>query len=75
MANNIKILRKEKGFSQEELADRAKVSRVNLTNIENGKVIPNLDTSKKIADALNKTVDQIFFGQAVTQEIQIKGTR
>jgi transcriptional regulator with XRE-family HTH domain len=46
-------LRKDKGYSQQELAERAKITQSNLTRIENGKYSPGLDVLAKIADALD----------------------
>ena len=52
-------LRKEKGYSQQTLADMAKITQNNLTRIENGKYSPGLDVLVKLADALNSKLDFI----------------
>lgn len=62
MQNKIAQLRKEKNLSQEELAEKAGISRVSLSFIENGRV-PNGDTMLKIAKALGKSVEEIFLNQ------------
>jgi transcriptional regulator with XRE-family HTH domain len=50
-------LRKEKGYSQQELAELAHITQSNLTRIENGKYSPGLDVLAKIATAMDKKID------------------
>lgn len=57
--NNIAEIRKEQNMTQEELAKRAKISRITLSAIENG-TVPNGDTMLNISKALNKKVEEIF---------------
>jgi len=45
--------RKKIGISQEELANKADITRTNLSRIENGKYKVGLDILLKIAEALN----------------------
>lgn len=52
-------LRKEKGYSQQTLANMANVTQNNLTRIENGKYSPGLDVLVKIANALDAQLDFI----------------
>lgn len=54
--NRIKELRKDKGISQAELADRAGVSRQAISFYEKGKRHPKIETWQKIANALNTSV-------------------
>lgn len=60
-SNNLKFIRKEKRFTITELARRTKLSRVTITNIENQKVTPRVDTAFKIARELDVEVTKIFF--------------
>ena len=61
MPFKIKEARKEKGYTQEELAKRANVSRATIIGLENGSVtITTTDTLPKIASALDKKVSDIF---------------
>lgn len=48
----IKELRDAKGWSQEELAERAGVRRPTITELENGRGNPTLQTIESIANAL-----------------------
>ena len=52
--------RKTFGFTQEELAKKAKISRAYLANIETGKHTPSLEVAKKLSLILNETVDELF---------------
>ena len=61
MPFKIKEARKEKGFTQEELAKRANVSRATIVGLENGSVlVTTTETLTKIASALDKKVSVIF---------------
>ncbi len=53
----IKILRKYRGLTQHDLAAQAKISRPFLTEIETGKKNGSIQALKKIAQALNVSVD------------------
>lgn len=52
--------RKNLGFTQEELAKRAQISRAYLTNLESGKYTPSLEVAKRLSEILNKSVDELF---------------
>lgn len=60
MNNRIKELRIALKMSQEELANKAGVSRVFLTTVENGGATPSVKNALAIANALNKTVNEVF---------------
>ncbi|MDO4602679.1 MAG: helix-turn-helix transcriptional regulator [Eubacteriales bacterium] len=53
-------LRKSRKMSQKELAEKADISEVNLSRIENGVVCMNILTLVKIAKALSVTEGEIF---------------
>ena len=55
----IAILRKQREWSQEELAQRAGLQRTHVGRIENGKYAVTLETIQAIAEALGMTVDII----------------
>jgi transcriptional regulator with XRE-family HTH domain len=50
-AINVRRLRSERDWSQEELAHRAKVSRVYVSYVENRRQIPTLVTLERMAKA------------------------
>ncbi|MDO8569775.1 MAG: helix-turn-helix transcriptional regulator [bacterium] len=61
LANNIKKLRETKGLSQEKLARLADVANNTLIKMESGEnKNPTLDTLKKVAKALDVSVDEII---------------
>ena len=55
----IAILRKQREWSQEELAQRAGLQRTHVGRIESGKYSVGFDTLQAIAEALGMTVDII----------------
>lgn len=62
LKNRVKEEREIQGMSQEQLSNKAEVSRTIISELENGKtdVITNV-TLEKIAKALGKKVTDIFF--------------
>lgn len=60
MQNRIKQLRKEAGYSQEELAKKCAVSRQTINAIENDKYDPTLTLAFSLAKELKTTVDELF---------------
>lgn len=51
--------REAKGWNQSELADKSGVSRVMIGKYERGEAVPSIDGAKKIADALDVTLDYL----------------
>ena len=60
LGENIKTRRKDKGLSQEELAERVLVSTPMICQIERGTRNPSLQLGKAIADVLGCTVDELL---------------
>ena len=53
LSENVRKIRQEKGYSQEELARRADVTLRTITLIETGKTVnPHIETVKRIAKGL-----------------------
>ncbi|OGH24677.1 MAG: hypothetical protein A3D82_00495 [Candidatus Levybacteria bacterium RIFCSPHIGHO2_02_FULL_40_29] len=59
LANRIEKLRKEKGMTQEELAEKAGLHRAYFWDIENGRNI-SIKTAYKIAKALKVELKELF---------------
>lgn len=57
--------RKQKGLSQEELADKINVSRQSIHLWESGKIIPDIENIIKICNVLEITTDRISRGLSV----------
>lgn len=56
LAEAVRAKRKEAGFSQEKLAEKADLSTVFISRIERGKESPSVDNLVKIAKALGVQV-------------------
>lgn len=52
-------LREQKGWSQTDLADKSGVSRVMIGKYERGDAVPSIEAAKKIADALEVSLDYL----------------
>lgn len=59
VAERIKKIRKAKGITQEELADRAGLNKTHMYRLEGGKQSMTLRTLKIIADALDVRVREL----------------
>ncbi|MFO7151884.1 MAG: helix-turn-helix domain-containing protein [Bacillota bacterium] len=66
----ISILRRERGLSLSELAERAGISATYLCQIENGKVLPSLATLKAIAKALNANPQDFLSATHISYKIK-----
>lgn len=60
LSDNIKNLRKNKGFSQEELANKLNVVRQTVSKWEKGYSVPDAEMLKKIAEILETDVSQLL---------------
>jgi putative transcriptional regulator len=60
MKNNIKVLRAGKAMTQEELAEKVKVTRQTIIAIEKNKYIPSLELAYKISLFFNKKIEEVF---------------
>lgn len=60
MKNRLKVLRAERDWSQQELADRLGVSRQSVNAIETGKYDPSLPLAFKIAKIFALHIEEIF---------------
>ena len=62
MDEAIRAARKEAGFSQEKLAEKADLSTVFISRVERGKESPSVDSLVKIAPALDVRVRDLADG-------------
>ena len=60
MKNTLRELRVNKGWTQEDLADRLGVSRQTINAIETSKYDPSLPLAFKIAAVFKRRIDDIF---------------
>ena len=67
----IEELRKNKGWSQGELAEKTNVSRVMIGKYERGEAIPSIEAAKSIADAFGVSLDYLV-GEGVNASFDKK---
>lgn len=60
MKNNIEILRKSKGMTQQALAATVGVSRQTILSLENGKYSPSIELAFKLARLFEKSIEDLF---------------
>lgn len=60
MKNRLKVLRAERSWSQQDLAERLAVSRQSVNAIETGKYDPSLPLAFRIAETFDMTIEAIF---------------
>lgn len=60
MNNRLRVLRAERQWSQQDLADRLGVSRQSVNAIETGKYDPSLPLAFRIADVFAMHIEDIF---------------
>jgi putative transcriptional regulator len=58
--NRLKVLRAERDWSQQDLAQRLDVSRQSVNAIETGKYDPSLPLAFRIADVFDLRIEEIF---------------
>ena len=60
MKNRLKVLRAERDWSQQDLADQLGVSRQSVNAIEKGRYDPSLPLAFKIAEVFDLAIESIF---------------
>jgi putative transcriptional regulator len=60
MKNRLKVLRAERDWSQQDLAQQLAVSRQSVNAIETGKYDPSLPLAFRIADLFGLPIEAIF---------------
>jgi len=60
MKNRLKVLRAERDWSQQDLADAIAVSRQSVNAIETGKYDPSLPLAFRISDLFAMPIEDIF---------------
>lgn len=60
---SIKDLRKKKNMTQDELAEKLNVTRQAVSNWENGKTQPDVETLTRLAEAFDVSVERLIYGK------------
>lgn len=69
--NKLYELRKQKGFSQEELANRLNVSRQTVSKWEVGDSTPDMEKLVAISDLFGISLDELVLDKAPSQPEQV----
>jgi transcriptional regulator with XRE-family HTH domain len=64
LGKKIKLLRQEKGWSQDELAFHAQIDGRQVSRYENDKVTPSVEVVVKLAKAFDVSVDHLLLEDA-----------
>ena len=64
IGNKLRELRMEKGLTQEELADRAELSKGFISQVERDLTSPSIATLMDILQCLGTTIGEFFYGRA-----------
>ena len=64
MKNRLKVLRAERDWTQQQLADALEVSRQTVNAIENGKFDPSLPLAFRVARLFGQPIEAIFIHDA-----------
>jgi len=70
ISNSLKEARLKRGITISELARRTKLSRMTIANIENKRVVPNIESAIFISRELEEQLDVIFFEINVNHALQ-----
>ena len=68
LAENLKKIRKDKGYTQEILAEKLNVVRQTVSKWEKGLSLPDVDMLSKIANVLETDVNILLDGQITTTD-------
>lgn len=69
--DKIKALRKEKGWSQKDLAEKLEVHPVNMTKLEQGQNFPSVDTLIRLSDVFNVSIDYLLSDEVMQKDSAI----
>ena len=61
----IAMLRKELGYTQEDLAKKLNVSNKSISRWENGNTMPDLSLIPKLCEILNISINELFSGERI----------
>lgn len=68
IGERVSYIRKERGYTQHQLAELANISVQFLSDIENNKKSMAVKTLSQIADSLNISTDYIIYGRETSVE-------
>ena len=69
IGKKIKILRKTRGLTQQQLADKLRVKRATISNYEIGRRSPHIKELEDIAEALGVNLEYFGFGGSAAVDL------
>lgn len=69
LATNIKYYRKQREWTQQQLADNLNISRSVIAKWENGDVLPDLQSLIKLSDIFQQTIEHLTGIHPLTEHI------
>lgn len=72
LGTRIKQLRKERGWSQDELAYHAEIDGRQISRYENDKVVPSVNVVIKMAKAFDVSVDYLLLDEAPRRPLHVE---
>jgi len=67
MKNRLRVLRAEREWSQQDLAERLEVSRQSVNAIETGRYDPSLPLAFRIAELFGLAIEDVFVSPSKEQ--------
>lgn len=67
--SNLKIYRKQNGYSQEEIAEKLGVTRQAVAKWEKGESLPDIASCMKLADLYNTTIDTLVRNLTIKEDM------
>jgi transcriptional regulator with XRE-family HTH domain len=71
LGERMKQLRKERGWSQADVAGRIGADGRQISRYENGRITPSLDALAKIAEAFDVSTDYLLFEDASRRPLRV----
>lgn len=72
IGENIRLNREKSGMTQEQLAQKAEVTRNYISDLENNRYIPSVKTLTKIAKVLNMNLDFLLEMSEIHDKRRVK---
>ena len=72
LSEKLQELRKEKGLTQEELAEALFVSRTAISKWESGRGVPNIESLKAISKFFSVSIDELLSGEEILKIAEFK---
>lgn len=75
LATNLLRFRKDRGFTQEQLADAAGLSRAAYRNLEKGRAAPRTDTLKGLSQALDVPLKELLAPVEILHNVRFRSLK